>query len=201
MSLTLAREAYSDEALRAFDLDDPRLRRLRAIIETESYREGQFTLSSGGTSNYFFQLRQTTMHPEGASLIGDLVVDFMRAHAIQSVGGLELGAVPVVSAASVMAFQRGYEIRAFFVRKKAKEHGAKELIDGHIQPQTELLMVDDVTTTGGSILRAIDSIAGMKCKITKALSIVDREEGAAERLAAEGIALHAVFRRGDFKAG
>lgn len=198
MTLTVAREADRQEALRAFDIQDPRVRRLREIIRSESYQEGEFTLASGAKSTYFFQLRQTTMHPEGASLIGELLVEFMRREDIHCIGGLELGAVPVVTAAAVMGFQRDYPLDAFFVRKKAKQHGARELIDGHIRPGAEVLIIDDVTTTGGSTLKAVESVADMGCKVIKALAIVDREEGAPQNLAKEGIALYSLLRRSDF---
>lgn len=199
MTASMASEVQQDEALRAFDMADPRLERLRQIIAEQSYQEGEFLLSSGRTSTYFFQLRQTTMHAEGASLIGALVVDFMHRSGLHCVGGLEMGAVPVVCAAAVMAFQSGYPLDAFFVRKAAKAHGARELIDGHVRPGAEILMVDDVTTTGGSTLRAVAALAGMDCTVTKALSVVDREEGAAANFAAHGITLYCLFRRSDFK--
>ena len=188
-----------DEALAACSADDKRLRRLHTLIDELSLQRGEFTLSSGRKSNYLFQLRQTTMHPEGASLIGDLIVDFMRQHQIKCVGGLELGAVPVVSAAAVMSFQKDHPVAAFFVRKEAKKHGAKERIDGHILDGEDVLVVDDVTTTGQSMLLTIEPIRHKHCRINKALSIVDREEGAAEFLAERGITLYSFFRRSDFR--
>lgn len=199
MTLTMARGTQHEGALPAFESVDERLHRLREIIRDESYQEGEFRLASGGTSTYFFQLRQTTMHAEGAGLIGDLVVEFMRREGIHCVGGLELGAVPVVSAAAVTAFQQTYPLDAFFVRKAPKQHGAREQIDGHIKRGAEVLAVDDVTTTGKSILDAVEIIADRQCGIAKALSIVDREEGAAENLAGKGITLYSLFRRSDFK--
>lgn len=199
MTRPAAHDAQPRAALRAFELDDPRLMRLRDIIRRESYQEGEFVLASGRTSNYFFQLRQTTMHAEGASLIGELLVEFMRARDLHCIGGLEMGAVPVVTAAAVMSFQRGYAVDAFFARKQAKQHGARELIDGHIRPGAEVLMVDDVTTTGGSTLKAVAAIAPLGCTVRTALSVVDREEGAADNLAAAGITLFCLLRRSDFR--
>ncbi|WP_018267813.1 orotate phosphoribosyltransferase [Methylosinus sp. LW4] len=182
------------------DPADPRWARLHRLIDTHSLLRGDFTLSSGRKSNYLFQLRQTTMLPEGAHLIADIVVDYMKAQGIKGVGGLAVGAVPLVAAIAAVSFPKGAPVEAFFVRKEAKGHGAKERIDGYVPKDGETLIVDDVATTGGSILEAIAGMAEEhpQARATRALVVIDREEGAAEKLAEKGITLVSIFKRGDF---
>ena len=181
-------------------MDDERWRRLRDIVETRSLMRGNFRLASGATSNFLFQLRQTTMFPEGQFLIGGILEEFMRSVRLQSTGGLELGAVPVVSAVSYASYLSHCPVDAFFVRKSPKSHGAKELIDGELKDGAAVLMVDDVTTSGGSIELAIDNMLTERpsCTAPWALSIVDRNQGAAEALGKRGIALASVFTKADF---
>lgn len=185
---------------RVIDKSDPRWIRLHEIIETQSLKRGDFILSSGRSSKYLFQLRQTTMMPEGAMLIGDIIVDYMNKVGLSCVGGLEMGAVPVVSAVSVMSAVKGAPKNAFFVRKAAKEHGARERIDGYVRSGAQTLIVDDVATSGGSILKAIEGLKeeNIHCQISKALVIVDRQEGASETLAKSGIELGSIFKKEDF---
>ena len=180
--------------------DKERLERLRQIIASKSLLRGKFTLSSGRTSDYLFQLRQTTLHSEGALLIAELIIEFMKSRRLTCIGGLVEGAVPIVSSIAPISLQKGYPINAFFVRKERKKHGAMELIDGYMDRESEVLLVDDVTTSGKSML---DAIAGMKQDgysrpVTQALSIMDREEGAADNLAKEGICLYSFLRTSDF---
>jgi orotate phosphoribosyltransferase len=182
------------------DRRDPRWVRLRNIVAEKSLITGNFILSSGRTSKYLFQLRQTTMFPESASLIGAMIVEFLRREGLRTVGGMELGAVPLVAAAAVESHHAEYPVKAFFVRKTAKKHGAKERIDGHIADGDDILLVDDVATTGKSIF---ETVAGVReeypaCRMTKALVVVDREEGAAQALAAQGIALFSILKKSDF---
>ena len=185
---------------RVAEPESPRLKRLHAIIAEHSLMTGDFLLSSGRRSRYLFQLRQTVLHPEGAHIVGGVIVDFMRRHGLACLGGLEMGAVPVVTATAVRSHDLGYPVAAFFARKRAKAHGARERIDGHITEGGEILLVDDVSTTGGSILRALEAIgeSGHEVTCRHALTIVDREEGAAENLAARGITLHSILRKSDF---
>jgi orotate phosphoribosyltransferase len=196
----VALAAQQDRAMAwsVLDRNDERWRRLRKLICEHSLRVGDFKLSSGRRSPYFFQLRQTTMLPEGAMLLGEVILEHMYHHSIECIGGLELGAVPLVSSVAVMSHIRALPIDPFFVRKLAKEHGAGERIDGHLRAGAEVLMVDDVATTGGSILKAIEGIEGHGCRVRRALAVVDREEGAADNLAGHGIQLAAIFKRSDF---
>ena len=193
-----AAQQYDAKAGDVLDRGDARWLRLREIIRAQSLKVGEFVLSSGRRSTYLFQLRQTTMLPEGAALIGDIIVEYMKRNAITCIGGLEMGAVPIVAATAAMSHLKNYPVDAFFVRKAAKEHGARERIDGFLRPGAEVLMIDDVATTGGSILKAIEGIEGHNCHVRRALAIVDREEGAAQNLAAQGIKLAAIFKRSDF---
>ena len=188
------------EAVDVLDRKDERWHRLQAIIREQSLKLGEFTLSSGRHSTYLFQLRQTTMLPEGAALIGEIIVEYMKRHAIACIGGLELGAVPIVSAVAAVSHLKHSPVNAFFVRKKPKKHGACERIDGHLPPEAEVLMVDDVATSGGSILKAVEGMkSDRRCfNVHRALVVVDREEGAAENLAVQGIKLAAIFKRSDF---
>jgi len=188
----------SAESSAVLDHSDARWRRLHEIIKMRSLKLGDFVLSSGRSSTYLFQLRQTTMLPEGAALIAEIIVEYMKAEAIKCIGGLEMGAVPIVAATAAISHVKHYPIEAFFVRKATKEHGARERIDGHLRDGAEVLMIDDVATTGDSILRAIEGIGEYQCRVCRALTIVDREEGAAANLAAHGIALAAIFKRSDF---
>jgi orotate phosphoribosyltransferase len=179
---------------------DPRWTRLREIILEKSLQTGDFILSSGRTSKFLFQLRQTTMLPEGAALIGEIIVEYMQRNGFRCVGGMELGAVPIVSAAAVSSHRMGYPVDSFFVRKKAKEHGARELIDGHVSDGEEVFLVDDVATSGKSMFGAVAGVHQQypSCFVRRALVVVDRQEGATEALADKGIRLASIFQKSDF---
>jgi orotate phosphoribosyltransferase len=179
---------------------DERWLRLREIILERSLKLGDFVLSSQRTSKYLFQLRQTTMLPEGAALISTIIVDYMKQHALRCIGGMEMGAVPIVAAVGVASHMQSYPVDAFFVRKEAKRHGAGERIDGYVSAASEILLIDDVATTGNSIFAAL---AGVReeyptCFVRHALVVIDREEGATETLAREGIRLASIFKKRDF---
>jgi orotate phosphoribosyltransferase len=135
--------------------------RLRAIIRQKSYRSGQaIRLTSGKTSTFYINLKPTMMDPEGAALLAKLVLAEARAVGAELVGGLEMGAVPIVSAVAAESYRSangGGRIAGFFVRKKPKEHGVQALIEGLDDSQSldgrRVMIVEDVTTTGGSICR------------------------------------------------
>jgi orotate phosphoribosyltransferase len=179
--------------------DDPRWQRLRALIETHSLLRGDFILASGRRSNFLFQLRETTMRPEGQALVGAIVEEFMRRHGLATVGGMVQGAVPVACATAFASHLSGHPVDAFFIRKTPKSHGARERIDGPLAMGADALVVDDVTTTGGSLIEAVDAIrAEREANVAWGLSVVDRDEGAAEALAARGLRLASIFTKADF---
>ncbi len=196
LSAQLAAESGSNIVTR----DDPRWIRLQQIISERSLKLGDFILSSKRTSKYLFQLRQTTMLPEGAALIGDIILEYMQRCGLRCVGGMELGAVPIVSAIAVASHHKSYPVDAFFVRKEPKKHGACELIDGHVTDGEEVLLVDDVATSGKSMFGAVAGVhkEHPKCFVRRALVVVDRQEGAAQALAEKGIALDSIFKKSDF---
>jgi orotate phosphoribosyltransferase len=199
MSMNVAKhlEASADNVI---GMDDPRWGRLHKIINEHSLLLGDFILSSSRSSKFLFQLRQTTMLPEGATIVGDIVIEYMRRIGLHCVGGMELGAVPMVAAVAVASHHQNYPLSAFFVRKKAKEHGARELIDGHVEDGQEVLLVDDVATSGKSMLYALEGLHQQhpRCYVKRALVIIDRQEGAAQALAERGIKLVSLFKKSDF---
>jgi orotate phosphoribosyltransferase len=181
---------------------DPRWRRLRDIVFERSFQTGNFILTSGESSNYLFQLRQTTMLAEGAALIADIVLEYMQRHSIHCIGGPVQGAVPIGQSVLMLGHTRQYPVHHFFVRKGAKNHGARELIDGYPLDNSEVLIVDDVATKGGSIDAAIENLLKEhpSCIVKRAFVIVDRQQGAAEELLARrNVQLVSLFKKSDFE--
>ena len=180
--------------------DDPRWKRLYDIILEKSFQTGDFILSSGARSKFLFQLRQTTMLGEGAKIIAEAVLEYMQRHDIHCIGGLVQGAVPIGQSVLMLGYDKGYPIDHFFVRKEAKKHGAEELIDGYTRDDSEVLIVDDVATQGGSIKRAIEGLVSehSSCFVKRALVVVDRQEGAAQALARRNVQLVSFFKKSDF---
>jgi len=175
-------------------------KRLQEIIAAESVRKGEaFELASGGTSNIYFNMKETMLHPEGANLVAELMLEILAQEQVDSIGGLEMGAVPLVSALCVKSHP-DHPIKAFFVRKATKQHGTKQQIEGHLQDGSNVIIFDDVTTTGSSVLEAVKAVRDRRCRVGKAIAIVDRLEGAERNLRKEGIELVALFRKRDFES-
>jgi orotate phosphoribosyltransferase len=169
---------------------------LVALLATRSTRRGQFTLASGKTSTTYIDARLTTMSPEGLSLIGPLGLETLRKAGwqVDAVGGLTLGADPISYAISYASASSAQPIRAFSVRKEAKAHGTGKLIEGPFQPGDRIAVIEDVITTGGSALRAIDAIRKANGIVTGVLALVDREEGGREAIEATGIRVLSMVR-------
>ena len=180
-------------------------RKLFDIIARRSFRQGgAFKLASGRTSTIYFNLKPTMLDPEGARLIGAALAERAAALGADYVGGLEMGAVPLVAASAAMSAVAGRPVRAVFVRKAAKEHGTQSLIEGLAGGETlqgrSVVVVEDVTTTGGSSLKAVAALRAAGANVGHVVTIVDREEGAAAAFTAAGVTLHALFRKSEFGA-
>jgi len=175
---------------------------LLEMIRARSFRLGKFTLTSGRESDLFFNLKTTMMDPRGAHLCARAFLDRVPA-GTDYVGGLEMGAVPVIAALAAVSDIAGRPVKTFFVRKSAKDHGTKEVVEGLMTGEhlagKRLLMVDDVATTGGSVIKAIEAARAAGGIVDDALVIVDRQEGGTEALAAIGVKLASVFVGDDFR--
>jgi len=175
-----------------------KLNRLREIIREKSIITGEITLSSGETSQFYFDMRRTACDPEGSNLIADLILDALAGEDVDFIGGLEVGAVPIVAGVSQKSFQAGRPVPAFYVRKKPKEHGTRRAIEGQIRKGGRVVIVDDVTTSGGSSLKAVEAAREFGCTVVKVITVVDRLEGAAEAFAANGCEFVALLTADEF---
>jgi orotate phosphoribosyltransferase len=176
--------------------------RLRDIIHARSFGYGEIKLASGRISNFYFNLKPTMLDAEGAALLAQLTLDALAGERIDYVGGLEMGAVPIAGAVAQLSYLNGAPIQAFFVRKKPKEHGAKLSVEGLTGSESlrgkRIVVVEDVTTTGGSAMKAIEAVRDAGAEIAFVLTIVDREEGATENFAAAGLDFRALYRASEF---
>jgi len=200
-----SRSSASTRSLAAFPDSKTARERLKAIIAKRSFGRGEVTLVSGRKSNFYFNLKPTMLDPAGAALIAQLVLDALAKERIDYIGGLEMGAVPVAGAIAALSALAGKPIPAFFVRKQPKEHGAKLAVEGLAPGETltakRIAVIEDVTTTGGSAMKAIEAARDAGAVIAFILTIVDRQEGAAEAFAAAGLPFRALFTADEFLRG
>src|ERR1700716_1356776 len=167
------------------------------LIRTRSFGRGHIKLASGRESDFYFDLRPTTIHPAGATCVGELICDALEGMPVDFIGGLEMGAVPIATSVVIASHRRGGNLQAFFVRKKPKDHGAKKLVEGLPQGQTlqgkNVVVLEDTTTTGGSAIKAVQALREEGANIVMVLTIVDRLEGARENFDAEKIQFRALY--------
>lgn len=184
------------------DADEMRSR-LRDIIRVRSFSERESKLASGRTSSYYFDMKMTLSQPEGLFLIAELMLAEIAKEKCDYVGGLEMGAVPVLNAIALRSYERGDQIPLFWIRKEPKAHGTMKLLEGEhldVLRGKSAVMVDDVTTTGGSVLKAIQEARRNDIVVNTVITVVDRLEGAAANLAEHAITLKALLDASDFRA-
>jgi orotate phosphoribosyltransferase len=176
---------------------------LLALILEHSFRREKVVLSSGRESDFYLDLRQTLMRPRGARLAGELVLERLRAGpAVDAVGGMAVGAVPLVSAVLLAAAAQDAEtgLVGFFVRKQAKGHGLGRRIEGAFEAGQAVALVEDTVTTGGSTLDAVDAVEEAGGKVARVVCLVDRGEGGSQAFADRGITLESIYGRDDLPA-
>lgn len=167
--------------------------RLLALIRKRALRQGDFTLASGEKSTYYIDGRMIGVHPEGAALIGQAIYDRIKDLNVQAIGGLAVGAVPLVASTMVICHQHGLDIEGFWVRDAVKDHGTKKLVEGNLMPGARVVILDDVMTSGGSAQKAIDAVQAVGCKVERVIALVDRNRGARELFEKQNLAYEPLF--------
>ena len=173
---------------------------IQIVSERSLLRDTDVKLASGTSSSFYFDMKRTACHPEGASLMARLILDELTDINADYVGGLEMGAVPLVACVVQQSLSKR-PLHGLFVRKQPKDHGARRLIEG---PEDDSLadktvaLLDDVTTTGGSVLQAVSAARDAGATVPVVVTVVDRLEGAAEALKKENVALRAILTSRDF---
>ncbi|MCS7030375.1 MAG: orotate phosphoribosyltransferase [Gloeomargarita sp. SKYG116] len=175
----------------------PLRQELLQLIAELAYREGDFVLSSGARSSYYINCKTVTLHPRGAYLVGRLCGELL-APATVAVAGLTLGADPIVTAISVLSAQTNHPVSGLIIRKEPKGHGARSQIEGPLPPPGSwVTVVEDVVTTGQSLGLAVDVLRAAGYQVQQGITVVDRQQGGADYLAAKGVTLTALFTLAD----
>ncbi|HEY4759139.1 MAG TPA: orotate phosphoribosyltransferase [Thermoguttaceae bacterium] len=172
---------------------------LISLVREKAMRFGQFTLASGKKSTYYLDGKQITLDPYGAKLAAEGILDLLIAEGMpKAIGGMSIGADPITSSVVVMSAVRGTPIVGFLVRKQAKGHGTNQYIEGPVKPGDTVAIVEDVVTTGGSSLEAIERVEAFGLKVQRIIAIIDRMEGGAEEFAKRGYKFSSLLTIRDF---
>ncbi len=174
-------------------------KRLFAILKTQAFFKGDFTLSSGKKSSYYLDARLVTLSAEGAFLCGKLIMDLVKHKDPTAIGGPTLGADPMVGAVGAVSFIDGQPVKTFIIRKEPKGHGKGRMVEGPELKETDrIVVIDDVATTGKAFIHSIDALAVDGLKPVVCACIIDRQDGAKEALAARGVEFVSLFTAGEF---
>jgi len=177
--------------------------RLLRLLYNLSYEKREVVLTSGRKSSYYIDGKQTSLHPEGAYLIGELFYEKIRSLNLEAdaVGGPTLGADPIVTAIAIASYRHGDPLPGFIIRKQPKTHGTRQWIEGgkSLRPGASVVLVEDVMTTGGSLLKAVRVVRELGYQVTMAGVLLDRLEGGREALQAEAVTLFSLFTMEDLK--
>jgi orotate phosphoribosyltransferase len=178
---------------------DPEARnKLFALLKSRAFRRGRIVLASGRESDFYFDMKPAMLDPDGAGLMAELILQELQGITADCIGGLEMGAVPLIAPVAMRSPDFGRRLPGFFVRKAVKDHGTKKRVDGADISGKTVVILEDVTTTGGSAMDAITAVQDAGAKVALVLSILDRGEGAADLYAKAGIPFKSLFRAEEF---
>jgi orotate phosphoribosyltransferase len=181
--------------------DSAKRARLIQLLTERSFERRKVILASGRESDFFIDCKQTMLTAEGHALVGELMFDLLaELPPCEAVGGVELGGCPLASAVSLVSFQRGKPLNALYVRKAKKDHGTTKLVEGDksLKPGLKVALLEDVVTTGGSSLKAVESLKAAGAEVIGIVALVDRLEGGADTIRAAGLPLVTLATRSDF---
>jgi orotate phosphoribosyltransferase len=164
-------------------MSEPPRQRLLELFKSRAVSFGRFTLASGKESTYYINSKKVLFNAEAVWLLGEILWDLTRDLNIQAIGGLEIGAIPMATAAALHYHMHGRPLEGFFVRKQAKDHGSQQRVEGLVEPGNRVVVVDDVFTQGTAVSQAIAEVERLGAEVVAVSCIVDRLEGARERLA------------------
>lgn len=182
------------------DLEKINSKRLRTLLLEKSYKSGNFKLTSGRESTFYMNCAAVTLSPEGLYLCGYLLYNLIKWYRPVAVSGMELGAVPLVVATTLQSYIAMEPLNGLIVRKVKKKHGTSVEIEGteNVPQGAQVAVIDDVVTSGGSLLRTIEQTRNAGYNVVTVTALVDRQEGGAEKLADNGYKLESLFKREDF---
>jgi len=172
--------------------------KLIELIRQEALKFGEFKLASGKLAKFYLDCRKVTLHPQGANQIADGMLQLLGDKRPDAVGGMAIGADPITGAIITVAGQQGHNLRGFIVRKEAKEHGTGQAVEGPVQPGDRVVIVEDVITSGGSALRAVERAREFGLEVIGALAIIDRLAGGADAFEKQGVSLRTLLTIRDF---
>ena len=172
----------------------PVIRELIGLVESKALKRGTFRLASGREASFYLDAKQVVLDAHGAMLVGRAILERLRSLGPlpAAVGGMSIGADPITSAVITMAGVEGLPLKGFMVRKEPKDHGTKKYVEGPVEPGQRVVIVEDVTTTGGSSLLAIDRVQEFGLVVERVVTVIDRLAGAKDAFAARGIPLESL---------
>jgi orotate phosphoribosyltransferase len=172
--------------------------RLIALFHERALKFGDFTLASGKKSTYYLDGKQITLHSEGLRLVSLGLLDLLKDVPFDAIGGMSIGADPIIGGVLTVAAEQNRSLGGFLVRKEAKGHGTNRFIEGPVRPGAKVIVIDDVVTTGGSALQAVDRIVEFGCEVVGVVGIVDRKEGGAANFAERKLPFRSLLTIEDF---